>query len=152
MDAIKELIKETEHQLFRYPERCARIESMKQELKLLEDMDFDVLTNRPGSIVRISNKKKWYGPTDPLDAFESQIEFVKQRIEIDESKAEIIRSALETIRDDTYYMAIEYRYFRRLTDDQVAQKLSIGKSTVRRHRKRLLYRVVAYLLFYRSER
>lgn len=49
-----------------------------------------------------------------------------------------IENTLDSIKDDHYAKILKLRYFDRMTDEQVAEKICCDTSTVRRNRKRLL--------------
>ena len=52
-----------------------------------------------------------------------------------------IEDAVKSVEDDYYSDVIKLRYFNRMTDENVAEKLNCDVSTVRRNRKRLLKRI-----------
>ena len=137
------LSKEAEWRLYHYPELCGRIAQMKQEIAALENMEFDALCCTSGSVIHSSGRQK--SVTDPTERFAAQATFLRSRVALYGKEVRILRKALKAVRADPYYKSLEYKYFRRMTDNQAAVKMNCSLSTLRRNRQRLLCIVVNIL-------
>ena len=135
--------KETERRLYRCRALCTRIANNKKDLEKLRRMDFDVLQHSSVSFVSMIRRQTMR--IDPIDAFDAQISMLESYIAADEYEVTHIRRALSAVRDDPYYMLLEYRYFRRMSDEEAGEKMGCSVSTVRRNRGRLLQTVTDVL-------
>lgn len=66
--------------------------------------------------------------------------------ELTESFIEEIQEALDRLKDDFYFNIIEYKYFEKLTQEEIAEKLNCDVSTVTRNKNRLIRRL-GFILF-----
>ena len=137
-----EAYKDTEYRLYRYKTICTRINDHKRNISELKDMNPNALWSTSHSVLSLNKNKK---RSDISDAFERQIGAVRTYIAADEYEIRQIRRALRTVRDDPYYMALELRYFRGMTDDEASRVLKCSPSTLRRNRTRLLTTVSSVL-------
>ena len=125
----------TEKRLYRYRVLCRRIEEHKKDIEELAAMNFEALRHSSKSFVSLIRTGM---RVDPHDAFEAQIGVLRAYISADEYEVRRVKRALRFIRDDPYYMIIECKYFRGMTEEATAKELSCSLSTVRRNRARLV--------------
>lgn len=130
--------RETERRLYRYKTLCGRIRDHRRDIEELNDMNFDALRRSSKSFVSMLKSGM---RMDPQDAFEAQIGVLRTYLAVDEYEVRQIRRALRYVRDDPYYMSIEYKYFRNMTDEESSRAMKCSLSTVRRNRSRLLNRI-----------
>lgn len=127
--------KMTEKRLYRYAVLCRRIVENKREIEELSDMNLDALRRTSKSFVSLLRSGM---RVDPIDAHEAQVAMLKSYIAADEHEVRQIRRALRFVRNDPYYMVVECRYFKAMTDENTAELLKCSLSTVRRNRTRLV--------------
>lgn len=125
----------TEQRLYRYKALCSAVTDHKRQINELKDLNPDALYRSSKSIVSLKRNNSRY---DPLDAFEKQIGLLRVYVKADEYEIRKIRAALRKVRNDPYYMSIEYKYFSRKTDEEASRALKCSVSTLRRNRTRLL--------------
>lgn len=130
--------KETEIRLYRYKTLCMRINSHKHDITELEDMNPDALMHSSKSFVSMIRGGM---RIDPTDAYEKQIAMLRAYISADEYEVRQVRRALRLVRKDPYYMTIECKYFKRMTDEESSRVLKCSISTLRRNRTRLLRQI-----------
>lgn len=150
MKDFKKLLEEAETRLYQYKTLCTRIDGMKQDIAALESMNYNALLRTSGSIVRVSGRKH-KEHRDPTDRFDAQIGFLESRVEMFEKEVRALRKALDTVRDDPYYLSIEYKYFMRTIEEYACQQMRCSISTLRRNRKRLLHIIVDVLYGMRTD-
>ena len=78
------------------------------------------------------------------------VQDIKAKIAADEYEIQSIQSALEIVKGDAQYRTLSGRYFDNISDAEIAKELGCDESTVWRHRKRLVKKVVVML--YGAER
>ena len=134
--------KQTEARLYRYKALCARIAEFRRELDELANMNYDSLMHSSRSFISML---KTGMRLDPSDAFEMQMARIKAYMSADEYEVREIRCALSHIRKDPYYMAIDCKYFRHMTDAETMDRLNCSLSALRRNRTRLVHILTDYL-------
>lgn len=139
----KAAYKETEKRLFALRALKARIKETKEELAELESLGLDALREHSASLVRVVRPGM---RLDPEDVHRMQLEMLRARLAADEREWKRMRIALDFIRDDPYFPAVEERYLRGTADGEVAERLCCDPSTVRRNRVRLV-RMLALRLY-----
>lgn len=82
-------------------------------------------------------------PTTPIsdskeDIEENYINTLQHQIKSLERHTNAINNALDVIKDDKYYKIIEYRYFNKLSYNEIGELFYLDKSTVHRQDKRLI--------------
>lgn len=125
----------TERRLYQLKLIRARIEDAKEELAELENLGLDALKGHSSSLVRILRPGM---RLDPEEVHAMQMAHLRSRLAADERELRKMTIALECVREDAYYPAIDMRYVRGMSDAEIAQKLVCDKTTVTRHRKRLV--------------
>lgn len=137
----KDCFRDTEKRLYDYPVLKENVEKYKLDI---EDLKKEKYTDRAKDIVRMSLGA---GGTR-LSREEKQatkIMNVEAKVERDSAEIDEIDYALNSIQDDEYYMVIEYKYFDRLKDTDIAENMACDESTVRRHKNRLVHRLAVKL-------
>ena len=119
-----------------------RIKDTKQKIKELETLGVAALGKHSASFVSILKPGM---RLTPEEVHEEQLERLYVRLTADEREIRMLDVALELIRDDPYYPAIELYYERNLTDAEVAEKMNCDRSTVARRRRRLVSQLTARL-------
>ncbi len=132
----------TEQRLFRLPELIQRV--AYNEADLNELVDFGNISEKKSSrsIVRLIR------PTmrvDPVEAKRAQIRLLESYITADRYEIRTMKRALSCIRDDPYYLTIEYKYFRKEADEVIAKHLNCALTTIRRNRANLVRRISTVL-------
>lgn len=77
----------------------------------------------------------------PEEVQEIKIEKLSRVIREGMREVARIEDAIKSVKDDYYNDVIKLRYFKRMTDETVAEQLNCDVSTVRRNRKRMLKRI-----------
>jgi len=125
----------TERRLYQMKLIRARIEDAKEELAELENLGVEALRNHSSSLVRILRPGM---RLEPEEVHAAQMAMLRGRLAADEREIMKLTVAMECIRDDPYFPAIDMRYTRNMSDAEIAEKLLCDKSTVGRHRKLLV--------------
>jgi DNA-directed RNA polymerase specialized sigma24 family protein len=132
MDANKKAernyFKDTEKLLYSFPSLRLKYEQDK------EDLDNNQVTQKRKSadIVRFSG--------GGCQVVEEEQYIIDRRKSMERTKREITRieRALETIKDDSKYCIIEFKYFDRMETEKIAEKMECDETTVRRNKNRLV--------------
>lgn len=131
----KDIFKATERRLYHYPILKEKIEADKERL---ERMRTEGTPERSRGIARMSRPGYRADPEEMLAALIAEHEAA---LAIDEYEIEIIDAALKSIIADLNYFVVEGKYMQGLTDDEIAESIPCDKTTVYRHRKRLITRL-----------
>ena len=123
----------TERILYSYEALKIKIASDKEELQNEQPIH---MPRRSCDIVKFSS-----GTSFLAMEIQDKIEERKRSMERTEREVRRIENALATIRDDEYYEVIELKYFQQMTDEDIAEDMQCDRTTVTRHRKRLLNRL-----------
>lgn len=120
----------------------ARIKYQRERLKELEAEGLAALAYNGKSIVSAIGRGS---RVDRVEAHAREVDGIKRLLSRDEAEIRQLEIALELIRDDRYYPVMELRYVSATPDCSIAEKLNCDTSTVARHRKRLVSKVMAFL-------
>jgi hypothetical protein len=137
---VKNYFKQTERRLYDYPELKENIEKYKLDI---EDLKKEKWSVRSKDIVRMPE-----GSGNRLTPDEKQqVKIMSVEIKSDRDTTEIteIEYALNAVKHDEYYMVIEYKYFDKMNDIDIATIMCCDDSTVRRHKSRLVHRIALKL-------
>lgn len=131
---------QTERKLYAYNDVLKYINDCKEEL---EDMKKYGLKDTSKGIVFMPSGSRM----SPEDMLEAKMQDLQYRIQSNEREIKRIDSALESIKNDEYYKIIELKYLnvKRLTDDEIADKIGCEKTTAYRNRNRLVSSLSARL-------
>ena len=124
-----------ERRLYQMKPVRARIEDAKEELAELENLGVDALRGHSSSLVRMLRPGM---RLDPEEVHATQMAYLRARLAADEREIRKMTVALECVKDNPYYPALDMRYARNMTDAEIAEKLACDKTTVARHRKQLV--------------
>ncbi len=141
--AEKAAYAETERRLFALRPLRARVKETREEIAELEGLGLEALREHSASLVRVLRPGM---RLDPEDVHAMQLAHLKGRLAADERELKRMGIALDFIRDDPYFMAIDGRYLKGMADADIAEQLSCDPSTVRRNRTRLV-RMLALRLY-----
>ena len=132
--------KDTEKLLYAYP----ALELQAQEIeKDINDLRREGYTGKSKDIVKMPA-----GGGQVLTKNEIQGQRIKNRqSSLERTKKEVdrIERALGQIKDDPGYKVIEFKYFKEMTNEQIAEELSYSVRTVIRHKNRLINKLKIYL-------
>lgn len=135
---VKNYYKQAEKRLYAYPGLKSGIEAYQDEINDLKKYG---LPERDKSIVYMPSGSR-LGSDDLLEA---RIRDLNYKIQCNKREIKEIDDALKLIKDDDWYMIIEYKYFQSKKDDEIAELLTCDESTVRRNKKRLVNKIVVRL-------
>lgn len=135
---VKNYYKQTEKRLYAYPGLKSGIEAYQDEINDLQKYG---LPERDKSIIYMPSGSR-LGSDDLLEA---RIQDLNYKIQCNKREIKEIDDALKLIKDDDWYMIIEYKYFQSKKDDEIAELLTCDESTVRRNKKRLVNKIVIRL-------
>jgi RNA polymerase sigma factor (sigma-70 family) len=126
----KSVYQMTEKLLYTYPALKLKIEMDTEELSAgnitLPERSHDVVKYRSGGAGFLAIE------------IQDRIEDAKRRLERTELQVRKIEKALGIIKKDDYYLAIELKYFDKLTLAQIAERFDCDESTISRHNQRLV--------------
>ena len=141
--AEKAAYAETERRLLALRALRARVEDVREELAELEGLGVEALREHSSSLVRVLRPGM---RLEPEEVHAMQLQMLRGRLAADERELKRMNVALDFIRDDPYYLAVEARYLRGMGDYEIAERLNCDPSTVRRNRTRLV-RMLALRLY-----
>jgi hypothetical protein len=129
-------VKQTEVRLYAYKDLKAKIYNDMLDLNDLKrektsEKSRDIIYRSVSGGVSIS----------PEEIQEMKIQRLSRVIREGLREIARIEDAVKSVENDYYSDVIKLRYFSRMTDENVAEKLSCDVSTVRRNRKRLLKQI-----------
>lgn len=132
----KDAFKATERRLCAIPDLREKLKDDEGELEKarkggLKERSYSV----PRSGVRLT----------PEEIMEAVIIDLEAAIAATSHELEALDKALASIQDDPYYLAVDGKYIQRMTDEEIAEKISCDPTTVWRNRKRLVQRVAVRL-------
>lgn len=135
----KDCFKNTERRLYDYPVLKENI--IKYNLDIV-DLKKEKYTERSRDILRMYSGGNKLSKDDIQYVKILQVEAKKEK---DGDDIAEIEAALNSVKDDEYHMVIEYKYFDRLKDTQIAELIACDESTVRRNKNRLVHRIAVKL-------
>ena len=141
---IKNYFKQTEKRLYSYPELKDNLIKYDSDI---EDLRKEKYTSRSKDIVRIPEGTGIR--LTPEEIQETRIMNIQHKKERDQREINEIEAALDYIKNDNYYFIIQYKYFDRLSDAEIGERLNCDDSTVRRNKSRLVHRIA--LKFYGAD-
>lgn len=84
--------------------------------------------------IRVENKEY----LSEYEKIENKKIEIKKSIGMYEAVISLIEQGLESIKDDKYYSIIEMRYLDRVKIEEIAEKIGVDESTVKRNKNRLI--------------
>lgn len=135
---IKNYYKQTEKRLYAYNSLKSGIKAYQEEI---DDLKKYGLPKRAKSIIYMPSGSR----LEEQDILEARIQDLEYKIQRNKREIQDIDDALKLIKDDQWYMVIEYKYFQGKKDDEIAVTLSCDESTVRRNKKRLINKIAIRL-------
>lgn len=138
---IKDYYKAAERRLYAYPELVLNLEKhdldvvdVKKESRIIGSGRSKSIVYRPvtgGSI--IAGKE---------EILESKLAIIESKRIRDQNEIDEVKYALGAIENDPDRMIIEYKYFYCMTEIEIADKIFCDERTVRRHKNRLLRKIM----------
>lgn len=135
--------KQTEARLYAYPTLLDNIKRYKLDI---EDLKQEKITAKSKDITSFSVDGIRLTPEERQAGKILAVEIKLQR---DQKEVDEIAAALDLIKADEYYTAIEMRYFENKPDGIIAIQIPCAERTVRRNRSRLVKQMA--LSFYGAE-
>lgn len=124
--------KQTEARLYAYP---TLLENIKRYRLDIDDLKREKITEKSKDItsfivdgIRLT----------PEERQEGKILAVEIKLQRDQKEVDEITAALDLIKNDEYYPAIEMRYFKKMADEIIALQIPCAERTVRYNRNRLI--------------
>ena len=130
----KSWTKMTVKRLYAYPLLKQNIERYKADIEDIKHEDMQ----KSKSIVEFYSHSGNGEKPDLEDLRAAKIRIVQMKINRDETEIVEIDAALSTIKDDKYYPIIEMRYFERMEQEEIAEKMDCSLRTIIRQLGRLL--------------
>lgn len=134
--------KDTETLISAYPGFLAQIENYKIKIEELKSDNAVIIKNAANDV----NVQTSFQYKSEIEKKEEMIANYEARIKRLQSITNQINNALNSVSNDKYYSIIELKYMNRLTNYEIAAKLEIEESTVRRHKNKLISKI-KYILF-----
>jgi hypothetical protein len=134
----KDTYKATEVRLYALPDLKDKVKMDKQ---YLEEFCYSPV-RRSTDIVRFQRS----GSRLDVEDIEAAIKQDRRaQIAADEFEIKTIEEALTPLTSDQYYLVISGRYFNKMTDEEIAEKIPCDVRTVQRNRGRLVHRIAIRL-------
>lgn len=124
--------KQTEARLYAYP---TLLENIKRYRLDIEDLKREKITEKSKDITSFSVDGIRLTPEERQAGKILSVEIKLQR---DKKEVDEIAAALDLIKNDEYYSAIEMRYFKKMADEIIASQIPCAERTVRYNRSRLI--------------
>jgi len=137
---IKNYFKQTERRLYSYPELYENIQKYTLDI---QDLEREFFSEKSKDMVKFSENSGIR--LTPQEIQQARIESLKRKIKRDQAEIDEINYALNAVKDDEYYMIVEYKYFDGMKDVEIGEKMYCDESTVRRHKNKLLQRIMVRL-------
>ncbi|MCQ2559373.1 MAG: hypothetical protein MJ157_01470 [Clostridia bacterium] len=128
----KEFFRETEQRLYAFP---ILVEKLDDDRERLTELMQEGLSEHSKCLVRLRRSGTRLSSEEIIEALTQDLQ---SNIARDEYEVGIMERALQLIQSDPYYYVVPGKYFERLNDEDVADKIGCDASTVWRHRKRLI--------------
>ena len=122
----------TERRLYALPTLVKKVEDARERLVELLQTG---APERSKDVARFTRTGVRLSASEILEALENDI---KADIAADEHEITVIKKALENIDGDPYYPVVKGRYFKGISDEEIAKEIYCDIRTVRRHRSRLV--------------
>jgi len=130
---VRNYYKSTEKLLYSLNALQAHIEMTKD---YIEDLKKEGYAERSKDVVRTSSSGGQYAEKDEIH--EGKIKAKEASIKRTQADIDWIWKGLEKIKDDEDYQIIEMKYFDELKIAEIAEKLNMSESTVKRRRSRIV--------------
>lgn len=144
LTTAKSSYKSTEKILYSLNVLPDAITLIDKEIRQLEQESINIPKPQAKSNTLILNEKEGtyvYGD----ETLETRISELKQISIKTKSQIRLVRNALKHIRNDKYYNIIELYYFKRMTIEEVAEKMDCSVGTISMNKKRLINELKIYI-------
>lgn len=132
----KNYFKKTENKLKAYPDLKSNIERYEKDIEdLKKESAITIGSRRAKDIVFIPNGGV---KRDEDELLQARIDAINKKKKIDQDKIDEIDYGLEAIKTDPDYMMIEYKYFKKWTDERIVEEMNRDKTTIWRNVKKLI--------------
>lgn len=129
MMSVQTIFRKTELLLKKYKSFKKRIEVLNQQLENVQLRKCVTFGE-----IRVANKEY----LSEYEKIENKKIEIKKSIGMYEAVISLIEQGLESIKDDKYYSIIEMRYLDRVKIEEIAEKIGVDESTVKRNKNRLI--------------
>ena len=133
--SVKDAYRATERRLYALPDIRAKLEDDRETLAEVKEHG---VRGKSHSVTRFLKAGVRLTPEDALTAVMMNLE---AEISASEHEIELMERALSAIADDEYYATVTGKYFDRLPDEKIAERIPCDPTTVWRNRKRLVQRL-----------
>jgi ribosome modulation factor len=138
----KNLYQTTERRLRAYPELIRNIDKYNKDIEDLKREHRAGGTGRSKDIVMSAARGVRLSPDEKLAV---RIATIEEKKRIDATEIAEIDYALASIADDDWYCIIQHKYFDGWTDAEIANETHYDERTVRRHKSRLIGKLMIRL-------
>jgi DNA-binding MarR family transcriptional regulator len=142
-DAERTAFKCTEKRLSQLGMVQRRLEDERSDYCELKELGVEALRSHDASFVSLISPGM---RLDPMEAHAVQMQRLEKRISADGREIKKMRSALKDIENDPYYAVLELYYEHGMKDEAIGEKMGYDRSTIARHRSRLV-RLLACRLY-----
>lgn len=113
-----------------------KYKSFKKRIRVLNQQLENVQLRKCVTFGEIRVENKEY--LSEYEKIENKKIEIKKSIGMYEAVISLIEQGLESIKDDKYYSIIEMRYLDRVKIEEIAEKIGVDESTVKRNKNRLI--------------
>lgn len=113
-----------------------KYKSFKKRIRVLNQQLENVQLRKCVTFGEIRVENKEY--LSEYEKIENKKIEIKKSIGMYEAVISLIEQGLESIKDDKYYLIIEMRYLDRVKIEEIAEKIGVDESTVKRNKNRLI--------------
>jgi hypothetical protein len=135
----KDAFKDTEQRLYNLPILRLKVENDRERLTELRIHGSPMHSK---SVIRFDRTGSRLKPDEMIDAL---VQDVSAQIAASEYEIETVEAALRVIESDPYFDLISYLFFEGMTAEDASYKLHCERSTVFRHKARLIQRLAVFL-------
>lgn len=142
-DAEKAAMHSTEQRLRQLNIVKGRLEDSRREYSELKDKGIAALKRHDASMVSLI---KTGMRLSPEEVHAVQLSMLRQRISADKYELKKMNSALRALETDPFFGILKQYYEQNLSDTDIAEAMGYDRSTIARHRRRLI-KLIAFRLY-----
>ncbi|WP_313345944.1 hypothetical protein [Sedimentibacter sp.] len=141
-DTKQTAYQKTETLLYNYNSFKLAIKEKNEYIKYLQKYGIE---SKSKSITSISTSNSYTNSKDLDEITEEKIINIKKSIAITQNLINLIDSALSKLEKDKYYEVIQYKYFEKKTNDEIAEIYDVDSTTISRNKSRMINILKIYL-------
>ena len=142
-DAEKAAMHSAEQRLRQLNIVKGRLEDSRREYRELKDKGIAALKRHDASMVSLI---KTGMRLSPEEVHAVQLSMLRQRISADKYELKKMNSALRALEADPFFGILKQYYEQNLSDTDIAEAMGYDRSTIARHRRRLI-KLIAFRLY-----